>query len=133
MSITYLKVKIKSLAAESVIIRNMERKFLGYAKKCILNNDGKYSGTHMDTFSGLRTHRTYDVRNESRSAQLAYGYLRGHKYRDLERTSKTEPNIERVTSLIIKYGTPNMSRYSKDSPALKSRIEDIKIWFSAKE
>lgn len=88
MSKVYLKVKIKSLAEEAYIIRNEENK----AKKqyrWASNNQGHeeiYRTAH-EIFWGLRNHRTINVRNESRATQLAYAYIRGKKYSEVENNS----------------------------------------------
>lgn len=105
MKTAYLKVKIKSLAEEARIIRRME-------------NDLKAKGPHnleaRDTFWGLRNHRTNDVRNEARAAQLAYGFLRGRDYRQLESKSYSTPPLKRTTDLIRKYGRPGDKLHIKD-------------------
>ena len=59
MSVRFLKVKIKSLAAESRIIRQEE-----YRSKGELRGE-------------LHNHRVTVVRNESRATHLAYDFLRG--------------------------------------------------------
>lgn len=84
----YLKIKIKSLAAEAQIIRQETR---------------KYPGDHP-TRLGLYNHRIHDVRGESRSALLAYGFLRGRAYARMEVSSYTRPNWKRVEELVKKYG-----------------------------
>ncbi len=65
---THLKIKIKSLAAESRIIRLEEK---------------KWRGGHPMRIS-LWDHRVKAVRNEARAALLAYGFLRGRTYRQVE-------------------------------------------------
>ena len=101
----YLKIKIKSLAEEAKIIRFEERLWPGQSEEYV----------------GLHHHRTYDVRNEARSAQLAYGYLRGRKYRQLEAKCYIAPNRERIRDLIYKYGV------AKDKAAI---WEALKQWLS---
>ena len=89
MSIRHLKVKIKSLAAEARIIRHEERQVRG-----------------LDRVA-LSEHRRGIVRREARSAQLAYGYLRGRLYRQLERTCSTSrpgPDWAAVERLVKRYG-----------------------------
>jgi hypothetical protein len=136
---TYVKVKIKSLAEEAVIIRNEERKqlkrarTLRFEKECAnktigmkvrggwtigditldyyvlykdtfnregelqarqfhyVRKDAKLGDAHdkswttaRNTFWGLRDHRTTVVRDECRAAQIAYAFLRGKKYRQVE-------------------------------------------------
>ena len=76
-----LKVKIKSLTAESRIIRAEER-------RC--TKGGRQS---------LANHRRGIVRSEARSSQLAYGFLRKKPYRSMEAKCHTKPvwgNVERV-------------------------------------
>ncbi len=89
MSITYLKIKIMSLAAEARIIRREEQRWYGAS----------------DLRRGLRNHRVYEVRTEARAALLAYGYLRGRTYAALETKPAINPSWERVVSLVKKYGS----------------------------
>lgn len=58
----------------------------------------------MKTFWGLRHHRTVDVRDETRAALLAYGFLRGKKYRELEPNALSEPDWGRVFAIARKFG-----------------------------
>jgi len=54
-------------------------------------------------FWGLRDHRRSDVRTEARSANIAYGFLRGHTYASIEQLSFSQPDWERIQRLIVKY------------------------------
>jgi hypothetical protein len=95
MSIVYLRVKIRSLAEEARIIRSEERRL----RRPILPTN--------DLFFGLRRHRVYDVRRETRASLLAYGLLRGRTYNQLEKTARQgreAPDVNRVRELIQKYG-----------------------------
>lgn len=85
---TYLKIKIKSLAAEARIIRQEERKWPGPS----------------DVRHGLHNHRVVDVRMETRSALLAYGFIRGKEYRKIETFCYSVPNGMRIAQLAVKYG-----------------------------
>ena len=120
----YLKVKIKSLAAEATIIHREERQYnIGARGRTRLKRQLRRandltdaqrarierrlqapSATAMQTFWGLRHHRTYDVRSESRAAQVAYGFLRGRTYQQVEGSAKTSPDWKRVQRLVEKYG-----------------------------
>lgn len=88
MSHVFLKVKIKSLAEESRIIRREERR----------------------SSNGLRTelaeHRRYVVRRESRHSLLAYGYLRGRPRSAIERRSHKagDADFGSVERMVNKYG-----------------------------
>lgn len=98
---TYLKIKIKSLAAEARLIKAEERKWPGTST----------------VRAGLQNHRIKDVRGEARSALVAYGFLRGRSYKRIERTTKTEPDWERVEALVAKYGLEGRQK-------VKSAIEE---------
>ena len=85
----FLKVKIKSLAAESKMIRLEEKKT-------------------RDTFlkSHLQSHRIWDVRRESRAAQLAYAYLRGHPLSVVEGKAHRDFRVDkRALQIVKKFGT----------------------------
>ena len=97
---TYLKIKIKSLAAEARIIRAEEK---------------KWPGQHPLRTS-LRNHRLHEVRREARHALLAYGFLRGRPRAVVEAKARAEPSWERVLKLAEKYG-------GGDPQALRLRFE----------
>lgn len=81
-----LRIKIKSLAAESLIIRQEERRFSGELR------------------ADLHTHRVVAVRCECRAASLAYGLLRGRSLAQLESKTHTDPNWTRVREIVAKFG-----------------------------
>lgn len=84
----YLKVKLKSLAAEAKIIRLEEKK-----------------NSHFRV--GLAEHRRGIVRFEARHTLLAYGFLRGRSYEQLEpgaREKNNHPTWDRVREMVKKYG-----------------------------
>lgn len=96
---TELKIKIMSLAAESRIIRREEK---------------KWPGRHAKRLS-LREHRIGDVRTEARCALLAYGFLRGRLYRQVENRVRPVDHAhkdkamkpidwERVIALVARFG-----------------------------
>ena len=83
--LTFLKVKIKSLAEEAKIIK-LEEKRNKLARE------------------ELYLHRIQVVRTEARATLLAYGFLRGRKYRELENSGTMPPNIKsRIIKMIDKY------------------------------
>ena len=96
----FLKVKIKSLAAESKIIRLEERKT-------------RYVDTEGISYclrEELYQHRVGDVRQETRSALLAYAYLRGRSLCSTEKTSTrkdyTTYSVDhRAHKIVKKFGT----------------------------
>lgn len=89
MSKVYLKIKIKSLAAEASMIRREEH---------------LWKLRDRELFFGLRSHRTWDVRREARAALLAYGFLRGRPYKKIEAFTYDPPPFGRVVALVKKYG-----------------------------
>lgn len=78
----YLKVKIKSLANEARIIRQEER-------KC----------KDTDLRNGLTNHRKNEVRREARSTLIAYGFMNGKKFYEIERMTVPSRNILRIIAL----------------------------------
>jgi len=84
----YLKVKLKSLAEEARIIRAETNK----AKLPSIKD-------------GLASHRRGIVRYEARHTLLAYGFLRGRSYRQLEQKAKEAPNWAKVRKMVEKYGS----------------------------
>lgn len=83
-----LRVKIKSLAEESRIIRLEEKR----------------AGKWEELRNRLHRHRVIDVRQEARVAHLAYGLIRGRTLERIEPKRTTEPNWKRVHDLLKKYG-----------------------------
>lgn len=111
MSTVYLKVKICSLAAEATIIRQMEHRWRPRWR------------SHQDqTFFGLRSHRTCDVRREQRAALLAYGYLRGRAYQAIEFKCDEAPNWTRVGEIVLKFGP-----FAKKEDVAKAVVEWSKV------
>ena len=98
MKILALKIKLKHLAEESRIIKHQERKMRG-----------KNWGTQSAYF---REHRIHGVRPECRATHIAYGFLRGRTFDQVEGASRPilDPcyrrNLwDRVTMMVRKYGS----------------------------
>ncbi len=71
----------------------------------------------QNTFWGLRAHRTEDLRKASRHTHLAYGFLRGHDYVAIEKSTKPI-DWDSVEAMVRKYhGEPDvrevMQRFSQ--------------------
>jgi len=86
-----LKIKCLSLAAESRIIRRIERRTRGPLREEI----------HL--------HRTREVRMESRLSGLALGLIRGRTLEEMERhvlpqNALKEPQWARIRAMVKKYG-----------------------------
>lgn len=105
MSKTYLKIKIMSLAAEATIIRREERRW------------HRNTDVAIATRNGLRSHRVNEVRIEARAALVAYAYVRGRAYAQLEAFPLTPPRWDRVLILVRRYG---------GLPKLEAK--DLEVW-----
>lgn len=102
---SYLKIKIKSLAAEAAIIRLEERRALRHAKHAQgRQGEEQRLADLFAEYGGLHRHRIEDVRWEARSACLAYAFLRGRRYGATEPAGSSKPSIARVAELVSKYG-----------------------------
>lgn len=120
----YLKMKIKSLAEEARLIR-FEENYMRDRARYLRNhwrelteqgkslNSLQTDAWHQDRRQGLHEHRVHDVRDESRAALLAYGFLRGRPYAKIEAGCAEDPgpwNVarnnrwSRVRELVGKYG-----------------------------
>ena len=110
---TELKVKTKHLAAEARIIKHEERKLKQRQKK-------SPHPRRQALRRALREHRIEVVRPHARSTHLAYGFLRGTRYRAIEddRTRST-PNWPEIERMILKYG-------EADSRTLKQAFAEWK-------
>ncbi len=119
----YLAVKIKSLAAEAVIIRKDERKqraahksleatasaLLAEAKAAEspapdVSRLVSRSAIHRQTWLGLKGHRRSIVRDQARASLLAYGYLRGVPYLAMEAKCHLPPDWNRVAHVATRFG-----------------------------
>jgi len=101
----HLKVKIKNFADESRVIRHEERKALENGRGCLKKSRdldekafsetatpfAEYATAHYRTYKGLNDHRTGIVRSVARANLLAYGFLRGRSYAQIETKSLTCP------------------------------------------
>jgi hypothetical protein len=99
----HLRIKIKSLAAEATIIRQEAQKTNGMVKY------------------GLNFHRTSVVRYHARMNLLAYGFLRGRAYKDIEEKCDMPPNFKMVEDIAKKFG-------ATDLVALTAWIEGAKAY-----
>jgi hypothetical protein len=86
----FLKIKAKSLAVEATIIRQEEAKYLDRRPGSV--------------WWWLNYHRIVQLRQEARATHLAYSFLRGRAYRQVENKCHTQPDWQRVTQLVKKYG-----------------------------
>jgi hypothetical protein len=122
MGKTQLKIKIKSLAAEAVIIKKEEQKWL----RAPYNNpyDNGAPGTHPLYFD-LRHHRLEMVRKECRDSIIAYGYMRGLAYRQIEAKCHQEPNWQNVFTILKRFWR-RLDIFSKEKMA--EEWNALKAW-----
>lgn len=103
-TINTLRVNIKSLAAESKIIKNEIRRV-----------------NRKETKDKLHLHRIFKVRTEARSAQLALAAARNIPYEIVELNAKTEPNWNRIKEKFLFHACIPYSETSKR--AMKELID----------
>lgn len=116
--ITYLKIKIVSLADEAKRIRQEETKLIHPT-----------TGRRDDpTRMGLMAHRKNDIRPEARCALLAYGYLRGRSYRAIEHKCDRPPNWTRIRDLIAKYGPPMEGKEATPGEHRRAILTALSKW-----
>jgi len=117
----YLKVKVKSLAAEARIIRHEEAKAR------------KWKNTTLRV--SLAGHRRGIVRSAARHTHLAYGFLRGRPYRTMEAKCAIKPDWKRVQTMVEKYGADydHGNESWQDFQKRKSeQLEHFKDWCDKK-
>lgn len=122
----YLKIKIVSLADEAVRIRRAEDKI----KWKTVDGERvrrRRTETQSEIFIGLKEHRRGIVRSESRAAHLAFAYLSGKGYRELEADPKTEPNWSRVSELVTKYGKKSNVNTSRSALEAWYRVPVLEV------
>jgi hypothetical protein len=101
---THLKIKLKTLAAEARIIRKEERKALKAGRNGLASDRNDYE-RHYRAYESLREHRTGVVRSTARVNNIAYGFLRGQAYCDIENRTKSEVDLVAVLKLVKRFGT----------------------------
>jgi len=101
-----LKIKLKTLAAEAKFIRREELRLKGNMKRDAYREH-------------LYLHRINVVRREARATHLAYQFLRGIPYEQVENHALPlvrPPRWDRVLTMVQKYG---------DKPLT---LDDLKAW-----
>jgi hypothetical protein len=68
--------------------------------------DANWLTSANEQWRTLREHRKLDLRSEARSAQLAYGFLRGRSYKEIEakHRHKHDPDWTRIQEIATKFG-----------------------------
>lgn len=103
-----LRVKIKSLACEAQIIRKEEKHSL-HRKKRVFRGRVIWRGQTSQLHHELWHHRITVVRRAAREAGLAYGFIRGRTWQQMEPTCKVEPDWQAIAKMLQKYGPTGMA------------------------
>lgn len=115
---THLKVKILSLGAEARIIKFQEHKWL---KTPFYHENVKVP---HPLYISLRNHRLYEVRTECRHANIAYGWMRGRQYKQIENKCHQPPNLASVVKIIDRFSN---GKYSY-APAREELLKQLRLW-----
>lgn len=102
-----LRVNVKSLAAESRLIRQEE-------KRCGL--------IYVEL---LRFHRINELREESRYAGLALAFIRGRKYSEVENKGSRSVDVIRLEKKVEKF-----IHHRPGSPDFRNWLKDDKYWWT---
>lgn len=94
----YVKIKVKSLAEEAKMIRR-EENLLKWKKRAARGRERA-----QKAIQGLQLHRVREVRREARSANLAYGFMLGLEYDQMENFAWSQPDWNKIQRLIENYG-----------------------------
>jgi hypothetical protein len=100
-----LKVRIKELAYEASCIRKEEVKSKQLSRSCFTQGKEEWGREHRSDFWNLRHHRVGYVRPAARETLLAYCYLRGKRYRQVEASCEMPPNWDQVKRLVTKFAS----------------------------
>jgi hypothetical protein len=91
----YLRIRAKSLAVESRLIKDEERRI----RRTWSDDDRRHF-----VLVGLNFHRRGTVAKAARETNIALALLRGHLYGQIEGRAFTEPDWPEVIRLVGKYG-----------------------------
>lgn len=103
---SFLRVKVKSLAAEARIIRH------------------ETARASKDIRSDLSHHRRTVVRTAARNTLIAYAFVRGQAYRDVEPKADTQPNWKEVERMVKQYGVLFIERTPDSGYWDRKRVYD---------
>jgi hypothetical protein len=102
MKLTHLKVKIKTLAAESDIIRHEERRAKRNAQGARKWQNEKQVEAHSAAYHDLYMHRIKVVRPAAREALLAYALLQERNCPEVRGSKK--PDLSAVAKMLRAFG-----------------------------
>src|SRR3990172_8779960 len=118
MSAKFLKIKVKSLAAEAKFIRKEERECKTLKVEVpVKDRDGnvlrmktirKLKVRKVEMFNALRNHRVGVVRSEARNTLIAYAFVRGKNYSTVAPKDKRLVDVDSVRRMVKKYGPADL-------------------------
>lgn len=106
----HLKIKLKTLAQEARYIRQEELTLKNTGKRikaCKTLSESDRNGIferNIEGISDLHHHRTFDLRKAARHSHIAYGFLKGKAYSQIENKPKTEPLWSEVEKIVKRFG-----------------------------
>lgn len=128
-----LLIKTRSLALEGALIHQNEtrlkRKIARAKASSHPDRDKTIDRLRADRAS-LNHHRRYHVRGYARSAFLAYGFLKGRSYAEMEAKRYSDPRWDAIEAMILKHGAragnaqalkQSFEQWKQEAPALLKR------------
>jgi len=101
-----LKCKAIALAAEAQAFKKQEQRLKKWKHRAEAGREKVKKlnrNYNPEVLQGIHLHRIKDVRKEARNALLAYGFVRGLRYVEMENFAWTQPNWDRIEKLAIRY------------------------------
>lgn len=102
-----LKIKTVSLGLEGALIHREECKIKDQIERAKLSENPQkdaWLARLRSIRDSLREHRKVVVRPYTRNAILAYGFLRGRAYAQMEPKRYTDPDWGQIERMILKHG-----------------------------
>ena len=127
-----LRVKIRSLAVESTIIRHEEIRALRARRGAVKRSSSDHASHHGATYESLHAHRIGVVRPAARAAQLALAYLRARPYASAERATWAEGFVgETQRVALAKAVAENVGRFMPRLMHAQPLEVPIRKWIEA--
>lgn len=121
---TYLKIKLNHLAAEARINKKEKHKWMKKAARGrqVAFEKGIENPIKSTMADSIHHHRMTCIRPEARDSLLAYGFLRGKSYAQIEAKRFTDPNWSNIKANIKRF---NATQYGSHS-SIDKRFEEWK-------
>lgn len=124
---SHLKVKVFALSAEMTYIRRQEAKWKNRARYARLK--GKSDAYQHQALCSHQAHR-YELKTEARNSHLAYGYLKGRPYQQMEQIcygqlkgfGSSEPDWKAIESMV--------ERFTKDETTPQDVMQKFAEWLA---